>query len=365
MIKSITLAVFICLTSINGNSLAAENQGRWYGPDQVSHGETLYQQNCASCHGANAEATANWKEKDSSGNYPPPPLNGTAHAWHHSPKHLKNSIQQGSIQIGGIMPEFGSKLGDDDIDAVIAFFQSKWPESTYQKWAKQFKVAALDPELIELTRLLKLRLGTDNITPPVGTPVDGVYQTQFGNRFGYLVEGGRYVIIGDLIDLKNQKNLTELSRQQAASAEIAQVPTSKLIVFPATNTEKAVLTVFTDSSCPYCQRLHEEISHLQDAGITVQYFPYPRGSNRGPGYSTLKQVWCADDKLEAMSIAKGTLQGDLPSGDCAEAAFVDEGYEIGNRIGITGTPALFLQSGSKIDGYRPYRELIPMVLEGS
>ena len=361
MNKSITLAVFVCLLSMTNFALAEE--GRWYDPEQVTRGAQLFQDNCASCHGADAEAIVNWKEKDSEGKYPPPPLDGSAHAWHHSPIQLRKTIQQGSIQLGGVMPEFASKLNDDDIDAVVAFFQSKWPDQTYQKWAVKFKIAAPDPKLAEITRLLKLRLGNANITPPVKTPIEGVYQTQFGNRFGYLIEGGRYVFIGELIDLQRQQNLTENSRRQATTSELAQVPASNLVIFPANNIEKAVLNVFTDTSCPYCQKLHEEVSYLQDAGITVRYFPYPRGSTRGPGYTTLKQVWCAEDKPEAMNIAKGVSSGELPSGDCAAASFVDEGYTIGNRIGITGTPALFLQNGTKIDGYRPYRELIPMVLD--
>jgi thiol:disulfide interchange protein DsbC len=363
MNKTITLAVFTCLLSLTNLVLAEE--GRWYSGDQANRGVQLFLENCASCHGASAEASANWKEKDSEGKFPPPPLNGSGHAWHHSPQQLRKTIQQGSIQIGGVMPEFSSKLNDDDIDSVIAFFQSKWPDATYQKWASQFKVSALDPKMEEITRFLKLRLGTANITPPVETPIKGVYQTQFGDRYGYLIGDGRYVFIGDLIDLERQQNLTEISRRQAVNIEINQVAASNLAIFPAKNIEKAVLNVFTDTSCPYCKRLHEEVSYLQDAGITVRYFPYPRGSSRGPGYSALKQVWCAKDKADAMSIAKGTATGELPAGDCDAASFVDEGYAMGNRIGITGTPALFLQNGTKIDGYRPYRELIPMVLESS
>lgn len=69
-----------------------------------------------------------------------------------------------------------------------------------------------------------------------------------------------------------------------------------MAVFPATGEEKAVLNVFTDSSCPYCKKLHEEVSKLQEAGISVHYIPYPRGGSRGPGYQELKQVWCAKDK---------------------------------------------------------------------
>jgi mono/diheme cytochrome c family protein len=360
MNKSITLAAFAMLLCAD---VALAESGRWYSPDQVSRGEGLFQQNCASCHGVNAEATANWKQTDSDGKYPPPPLNGSAHAWHHSPDWLKQTIRQGGALIGGSMPAFETKLNEEDMDAVIAYFQSKWPEQIYRQWAGAFNMADRDTSTDELTRLLRLRLGTDNIAPPTETRIEGVYQTQFDNRFGYLFEGGRYVLIGELIDLELSQNMTELARRDITIREIAKISPEDTIVFPATGEQLAVLNVFTDTSCPYCQRLHEEVGYLQAAGISVHYFPYPRGSTRGPGYAALKQVWCAEDRPLAMSIAKGTAQGELPSGDCESAAFVDQGFIIGNRIGITGTPALFLENGSRIDGYRPYKQLIPMVLE--
>ncbi|MCZ6796781.1 MAG: thioredoxin fold domain-containing protein [Gammaproteobacteria bacterium] len=362
MNKSITLAALTVLLSMA--HLALAESGRWYSPGQVSRGDQLYQNNCASCHGVNAEATANWKQTDSNGKYPPPPLDGSAHTWHHSLESLKLTIRQGGVQIGGMMPAFEAKLNEGDMKAVIAHFQSKWPDQTYRLWAGRFEVADLDTSTDELTRLLRLRLGTDNITPPTETRIKGVYQTRFGNRFGYLIEDGRYVFIGELVDLERSQTLTELSRRDIAVDEIARISPSDTVIFPASDKQLAVLNVFTDTSCPYCQKLHEEVGYLQDAGISVHYFPYPRGSTRGPGYATLKQVWCADDRLEAMNIAKGVAQGALPSGDCASATFVDQGFIIGNRIGITGTPALFLENGTKIDGYRPYQQLIPLVLNG-
>lgn len=61
--------------------------------------------------------------------------------------------------------------------------------------------------------------------------------------------------------------------------------------------------------------------------------------------------------------AKNQLFGDLPPGDYAAAAMVDRGSLAGNRIGISGTPALFKGNGEKIEGYRPYQELIPQILQ--
>ena len=215
----------------------------------------------------------------------------------------------------------------------------------------------------DMTRLLKLRLGTDQIETPVATGVEGVYQTRFGNKFAYLIEGGRYVFIGDLVDLKLARNMTEISRRDLVVEALASFGKEKQIVYPAVDEELAVLNVFTDTSCTYCQKLHQEIKYLQQAGISVHYYPYPRGGVRGPGYRDMKRVWCADDKLAAMSIAKGALAGTLsPTGDCASASYVDDGYVLGNRIGVNGTPALYTSNGTKFNGYVPYQELIPQLI---
>jgi thiol:disulfide interchange protein DsbC len=223
--------------------------------------------------------------------------------------------------------------------------------------------AAEDAASDELTSLLKLRLGTEDIAPATETGVEGVYVTRFGNKFAYLIEGGRYVFIGDLVDLKLARNLTEISRREMIVDELAAFDEDKRIIFPADGDELAVLSVFTDTSCGYCQQLHSEIGYLQEAGISVHYLPFPRGGNRGPGYANMKKVWCAEDQREAMSIAKGAAQGNLNGAeDCAASDYVDDGYLLGNRIGVTGTPSMFSSDGSRFPGYVPHEQLIPQVL---
>ena len=224
--------------------------------------------------------------------------------------------------------------------------------------------SASEDSLEDLTRLLKLRLGTDAVDTPVATGIDGVYQTRFGNKFAYLIEGGRYVFIGDLVDLETALNMTEVSRREMIVDALASFGEDKQIVYPAVDEELAVLSVFTDTSCGYCQQLHKEVKHLQQAGISVHYYPFPRGGSRGPGYSDLRKVWCSDDKLAAMSIAKGLQAGTLQAAaDCESAQIVDEGFILGNQIGVTGTPALFASDGTKFNGYVPYRELIPQLIK--
>jgi mono/diheme cytochrome c family protein len=107
---------------------------RWYTTEQVETGAALYAQHCASCHKPNAEGTADWKTRDAHGRLPPPPLNGTAHAWHHPLDILRTVVKQGGAPVGGSMPAFADKLAPQEIDAILAWVQSHWSDKIYAIW---------------------------------------------------------------------------------------------------------------------------------------------------------------------------------------------------------------------------------------
>lgn len=101
---------------------------------KVARGAKLYQMNCAECHGSQGQGAPDWRQRDAEGNFPPPPLNGTGHAWHHPRKMLHYVIANGSPGGQGNMPAWGDELSDEEIDAIIAWFQSKWPDQVYAAW---------------------------------------------------------------------------------------------------------------------------------------------------------------------------------------------------------------------------------------
>ncbi len=100
----------------------------------VSQGQEIYQQNCAFCHGAQAQGDPDWRKPGADGQYPPPPLNGSGHAWHHPAPQLHEMILNGSPPGQGNMPAWDGKLSPGEIDAVIAWFQSLWPDEVYAAW---------------------------------------------------------------------------------------------------------------------------------------------------------------------------------------------------------------------------------------
>ncbi len=109
---------------------------RWYEPEHVARGAVVYAQNCASCHGDNAHGSFTWRKQGADGLFPPPPLDGSAHAWHHPLRALVSQIKFGARGGRGNMPEFSEKLSDEQVADVIAWFQSQWPDETYAAWFK-------------------------------------------------------------------------------------------------------------------------------------------------------------------------------------------------------------------------------------
>ena len=107
---------------------------RWYSQAQVDGGNDLFQANCAVCHKPDASGTPNWREVDAQGNYPPPPLNGTAHTWHHSLSILRRMVRIGGVPLGGTMPAFADKLNTEQIDDILAWVQSHWTDEIYRIW---------------------------------------------------------------------------------------------------------------------------------------------------------------------------------------------------------------------------------------
>ena len=126
------------LTAANATATSSSGQSleRWYNHQQVNAGATIFKNNCAQCHGINGEGAPQWTKVGPDGKYPPPPLNGRGHAWHHPLRMLFHVVKNGSPGGQGNMPAWKEKLTDEEIIAAIAWFQSHWSEEIYEAWLR-------------------------------------------------------------------------------------------------------------------------------------------------------------------------------------------------------------------------------------
>ncbi|WP_025770427.1 c-type cytochrome [Thioalkalivibrio sp. HK1] len=107
---------------------------RWYDASRVSAGKEIYGRHCAGCHGPSAQSVSSWRQRNADGRLPPPPLDGSAHTWHHPLLDLAQRIKYGTP--GGRMPGFEDRLSDRQIIDVIAWIQNLWPDRIYRQWWK-------------------------------------------------------------------------------------------------------------------------------------------------------------------------------------------------------------------------------------
>ncbi|MBB3332003.1 thiol:disulfide interchange protein DsbC [Halomonas campaniensis] len=197
------------------------------------------------------------------------------------------------------------------------------------------------------------------------TPLEGFFEVRLttGERF-YSDAEGRHFLVGDLYENGDQGlvNLTEQGRNGERAARLAQVPEDERVIFRGAGESRAELVVFTDTTCPYCRQLHEEVPRLNELGIEVHYLAFPRTGMNAQGARTMQQVWCAANPAEAMSTAKRQEPLSGPA-DCDNP--VEAQYHLGMELGVQGTPAIVLPDGRLVPGYVPAERLAAMLgIEG-
>ncbi|WP_071933786.1 c-type cytochrome [Candidatus Thiodiazotropha endoloripes] len=143
VITLLTIGLVSCSDQKNANTISSSDpeprlltiqSARWYTQTQATRGQGLYQTHCAECHKPDASGTTEWRTLDANGKLPPPPLNGTAHTWHHPLSVLRRTVRHGGVPLGGSMPGFSDKLSAEQINAILAWIQTHWSDEIYRIW---------------------------------------------------------------------------------------------------------------------------------------------------------------------------------------------------------------------------------------
>ncbi|MDH3646719.1 MAG: DsbC family protein [Gammaproteobacteria bacterium] len=186
------------------------------------------------------------------------------------------------------------------------------------------------------------------------TPLDGVCEIAIGPQIVYVSPDANYLLRGDIIEITSNINITDKRRSTARARALDGIAEKDMIVF-APDDVKHTITVFTDIDCGYCRKLHLEMADLNAKGIQVQYMFFPRSGPNTRSWEKAQEVWCSDDRKSALTRAKQGV--DLAIEACAEAPVMDQ-YQMGQMVGLRGTPAIITEGGDLISGYLPADALL-------
>jgi thiol:disulfide interchange protein DsbC len=215
---------------------------------------------------------------------------------------------------------------------------------------------AVDPR-IALLKLLPAGSKLDDLRP---SPIAGIYELSQGADVSYLTADGKFFLDGNVYDMSTRENLTEDRRTKARVAMISAVPESQMLIFSPKNPQYTI-TVFTDVDCQYCRKLHSQIAELNKLGVRVRYMFYPRTGPNTESWRKAEAVWCSADRNEALTRAKAG--GALDTTKSCGPTPVAREYELGQSIGVRGTPAIVTENGGYINGYMPPRDLVEEIKE--
>jgi len=222
-------------------------------------------------------------------------------------------------------------------------------------WAGFAQAAETDKLMEQLEKLLP-QVKIDSLRPIEGT---GFYEAVINGEIIYFSADARYAMQGDLVSLESRTNLTEQRKVSLRKDILDQLDEKDMIIFEPEKTEHT-LTVFTDIDCVYCRKMHSEMEQYNALGIRIRYVSFPRGGIGSASYDDAVTVWCAENRQDAMTRAKSGEK--LEAKTCENPVKAE--YELGQKMGVSGTPALFMESGQMLPGYVP-PERLKQVLDQS
>ena len=190
------------------------------------------------------------------------------------------------------------------------------------------------------------------------SPVPGLVEVELNDGpVIYSTLKGDFFIIGDLYSVgpKGYVNLAEQRRDGERVEKLAKLKRDDMIIFSPKSKPRAYVTVFFDDTCFYCQKLHKEVPELNKNGVEVRYLAYPRAGLSSDAFRNLASAWCADNPQETLNklVEKQTVATNV----CQDNPIAAQ-YQLGQELGVRGTPAIITEAGQMIPGYQSAGDLM-------
>lgn len=190
------------------------------------------------------------------------------------------------------------------------------------------------------------------------TPAEGIYELNSNGQIAYVTADGKYLIAGDLIDVANRQNLTQDKQNAQRLATLEGLDEARKLVFPAEGETRHAITILTDPTCPYCEKLHDELPTLRAAGVEVTYILTPRQGPGSKGFELSSRVVCADDPKAALERA---MRGESVDAEACHNDMMKANMALSSRLGMSGTPYTILPNGAAMPGYRPAKVMLQAI----
>lgn len=189
-----------------------------------------------------------------------------------------------------------------------------------------------------------------DVTQVWATPIDGLYEVQVGMDIVYVDADANYVIQGSLIDVQAGRDLTNERMLALTAVPFESLPLD-LAIRQVKGDGSRRMAVFEDPNCIYCKRLHASLRDIDD--VTVYSFLMPILSPDSADKA--RNVWCAADPAAAWSA--WMLEGREPAAAQCDDNPVEEVLALGRKLLVRGTPAIFFEDNTRVNGALPTEDL--------
>jgi len=174
-------------------------------------------------------------------------------------------------------------------------------------------------------------------------PYLGLYEVQLGNDIIYTDDKSAHIIVGNIIDTKTKRNLTQEQIQKLSTIKFSDLPLEMAVKTVIGNGQRVIAT-FEDPNCGYCKKLAKELQGMKD--ITIYTFMTPILS--ADSADKVKAVWCAPDRSKAWFDLMTVGTSPAP-GTCEVPT--EKVLALSQKLGVRGTPAIFFSNGDRTPGF--------------
>ncbi|HAD68641.1 DsbC family protein [Acinetobacter radioresistens] len=181
------------------------------------------------------------------------------------------------------------------------------------------------------------------------TEMNGIYSAVLDGQVVYVGEEANHILVGSMIRLKDQQNLTKDLVLKQNSIDWKQLPLQDAIK-TVRGSGKRQLAVFSDPNCPYCKKLETELAKLNN--VTIYTFIYPI---KPQSVKPAKQVWCSDSRTVAWQNL--LVKGIQPTANTSCTNPIERNLSLGKSLGLQGTPAIIFSNGFKLMGAYPAEQI--------